>query len=167
MKKFALFGILMAFATMLRADVLYWQVDPTESSAAYTGTDVAYAGLYSFATDPGVAGKPTSASDGVTEVDFAQAVDGKVKPLPSDIGDGSSLSFFVELFNESGQTIYTSAASSYQELVNAGFVSTGGMGQPTILATGPLNGAAVPEPTSGVLLLMGGALLALRRRREA
>lgn len=78
----------------------------------------------------------------------------------------SSYSFFVELINASGSPVYTQkAATSYDNLLSSGYVSASALDRPTGAVSGGFNGASVPEPTSGVLLLIGGAMLALRRRR--
>lgn len=78
----------------------------------------------------------------------------------------SSYSFFVELINAAGSPVYTQkAATSYDNLLSSGYVSASALDRPTGAVSGGFNGASVPEPTSGVLLLIGGAMLALRRRR--
>ena len=67
-----------------------------------------------------------------------------------------------------GQITGTTGASSATDLtVNAGWTEPG---DPTITASGfnkvtISGGGDIPEPTSGLLLLFGGAMLALRRRR--
>ena len=89
------------------------------------------------------------------------------KVWATDLGTygDSKYSFFVELINASGKVYTQKAATSYNDLLSSGYVSASALDRPTGALTGGFNGAAVPEPTSGVLLLGGGALLALRRRR--
>ena len=85
----------------------------------------------------------------------------------TDLGTygNTSYSFFVELINASGKVYTQKAATSYDNLLSSGYVSASALDRPTGALTGGFNGAAVPEPTRGVLMLVGGALLALRRRR--
>ena len=145
------------------ADTLYWQVDTSAGDAAYTG-DWEYANLYATTT-PGK-GDPASA----VLVDGAYDIANGTTKFQSDLGEygTNDYSFFVELINNSGQTVWTQYTTTYDNLVSAGYVSTSGMSVPSPTVTGNMmNGAAVPEPTSGVMLLLGGALLALRRRRRA
>lgn len=75
-----------------------------------------------------------------------------------------SASFFVELFNDQGG-VYQSDALTYSELLNYQYISSmAGMTLPS--ATWDVkNFHVVPEPTSGLLLLIGVAGLALRRRK--
>ena len=80
------------------------------------------------------------------------------------------LSFMVELGNwENGQWVGIAHSQSYTyaELANniiqnwSGPEATPAIGGPWIA-----EGYAVPEPSSGILLLIGGGLLALRRKRR-
>ena len=152
-KKLSVALAVLALVGFAKADVLYWQVDTSADNAAYTG-DFSYAVL--------------NASDG-SAIDAAAAEDNKVIPTLKDLGGygSSEYSFYVELYNAAGDSVYKGQSVSYTDLLDSGYISTSGVLTPTMLATGGFNGASVPEPTSGMLLLIGGALLALRRRRQA
>ena len=145
----------LAMAGFAKADVLYWQVDTGAADASYTG-EYSYAALY--------------ASDGTLLDGYYEAVDGKVLPMRSDLGDYGSTghSFYVELYNATLDSVYKGAEMTYDQLIGSGYIATiGGPELPSFTAAPAFNGASVPEPTSGMLLLIGGALLALRRRRQA
>lgn len=139
------------------ASTLFWQVNPDGAGPlGWDGTgDPTYAVL-----------KATTGTlaegVGIAAYDLSEG-----KAWATDLGDygNSTYSFFVELINASG-TVYTQkAATSYNDLLSSGYVSASALDRPTGALSGGFNGAAVPEPTSGVLLLIGGAMLALRRRR--
>lgn len=164
MKKLVCLACAAVLGLVASADTLYWQVD-TSADNAYApikNQTFSYAKLY--------------ATDGTTTTELASVAaeaDGKtMKPTLTDLGDygSNTYSFYVELLNYAdgvSTSVYTQPyASTYNELVSAGYVSTQAMATPEGFALGGFNGAAVPEPTSGVLLLIGGAMLALRRRRR-
>lgn len=151
-KMLAVVAAVLAMVGAVQADALYWMVDTTAPEAAYK-LEFDSAGLYVVTAEGDV---------------FLDGIAAGAAPTLSDLnGYGSSqYSFYVELYNAAGNSVYKTQAVSYDSLLSSGYIATGGVLTPTVLASGGFNGAAVPEPTSGVLLLIGGAMLALRRRRR-
>ncbi len=87
--------------------------------------------------------------------------------------EGDGYLFFVEMSNyNSADDSYTTVASgskwTYDQLVSSGYVAASPLDVTTATAAGSSSnfGSAIPEPSSGLLLLIGGAMLALRRRRQ-
>lgn len=155
-------------AVMAQAGTLYWQVaDAGEFSAATL-----------YAND-GTSKTPIESplAQGVDlETTFVGTETGLVQ---TDLGsyEGSQYSFLVELVTFSADGTVTKSnwmkEFSYEDLVTGGYVAAGGVGLPTTTAGLNMGVGAVPppwvipEPSSGLLLLLGGALMALRRRRQA
>ena len=80
---------------------------------------------------------------------------------------GIAYSYYIELWNGTKTT-----PQSYDSLVNTYIASSGSIATPSTLsngAFGQVTGTSynVPEPTSGLLFLIGGMLLGLKRRRQA
>ena len=78
--------------------------------------------------------------------------------------------FYVEMSNYNNgdyETVATGRKYGYGDLVSSGYVAASPLdvSKVTAAASG-VNFANVPEPSSGLLLLIGGAMLALRRRRQ-
>ena len=140
------------------ADVLYWMVDTTSSND--------YADKYTA-----IALK----DDGGNTLDTIAATQSQLQGL-ADAGGyftyafdatpafSESASYFVELLN--GSTfVAESAKITGAELLAAGsFIRMGSITP----ARGPASFGTynVPEPTSGLLFLVGGMLLGLKRRRQ-
>ena len=163
--KLAFIAAVVLTTTTASAGTLYWQI------TSDTGVDFSIARL--VVTD----GSTTTYlpnSDGVFASDFndATGTGTQLTMQQTDISayTGSQYSFFVEMVNyaTNPERITKGATYSYQNLVDAGYVSFGAddVTAVTMAATSGNMGSAVPEPSSGLLLLIGGAMLALRRRRQ-
>lgn len=92
--------------------------------------------------------------------------------LSGEYGDytGTAWSFTMELINnENGDwaVVASSAPVSYENLVTGKHISPDQLDLPGTTPWMPtFSTSAVPEPTGGAMLLVGAALLALRRRRR-
>lgn len=173
-------------------DVLYWMID---DSATVTKTDGTEVGVSEFLSNPvegsAFAARVRVTGGNITEDTFLNlyipgyGVDsGEVEfsdvgghwgaGVPtgnqSPLGDYGSpeYSFMIELGNidssDNWTTVATSAATSYSSLgdyIHATFDINPGQ----FATWTPDQFTAVPEPSGGLLTLMGVALLALRRRR--
>jgi len=82
--------------------------------------------------------------------------------------DSTGTSYYIELLNYSSDSyahVATSSATTYSELsgaLSSGALSAQGM---TAIWTGT-SVVTTPEPTSGLLMLMGFAMLGLKRKKE-
>ena len=141
----------------LQADYLYWMVDTTSAAnyAPYTAVRLMSVGD----TTP------------IDEYEFSAASD--LIAYQAELGGyftsegefGSSQSFFVELLN--GDTWKAqSGTKTYEQLLAAGSIFKSGSIAPATATATPFGTYAVPEPTSGLLFLVGGMLLGLKRRRQ-
>lgn len=174
------------------ADVLYWQVNNAEATAnskdgvtpaqAYlmakptTGTDAN--SPYYVSSNKDAAGNELGEAIGLSSFDGSTTVAGvleasKILSWANDTaysGDISGLSFFVELYDSAGNWAGTTDAKTYQQLVDSGAISSSGLNPSFTGVNSALGGSGssyspVPEPTSGLLMLIGLGALALRRRR--
>lgn len=175
MKKLILWmAMVAAFAAFADEtyQALYWQVT-AESLGSYS--DASYANLYATINDTTVSvpSSPVSAN-GFMELNRTGggALDDGLNTWAVNLSGwngGASLDgamFFVELFNEGG-SIAKSEGISYANLKSYLDMNYSGSGVPkTATGAAVFSGyAAVPEPTSGLLMLLGIAGLALRRKR--
>ncbi len=177
-------------AAVAQADVLYWQL--TETPTVDLGGEDSYTVDFNYSV-----AIYATADSGVTKTYLSNYVAGsssnlKVDEVPSslagfpgstlllgadltDLGVSSSGSyadytFFIEIFNPEGQALYQTSISGTDAVADANkYISTAEFTSKWNSANAwkPSTFSAVPEPTSGMMLLMGMALLALRRRKAA
>ena len=154
MRKLILTMILGLAAGIAKADVmLYWTVDPKVK-----GYD--YAVIYGISHDKENNVDVYKALDAVTA---GSAIDTNVSVSKKEIpGTGGSeyANYIVRLFNNSAVT-YESSIYSYNSLAAHVWATD----MLSMKATEAFVFRAVPEPTSGLLLLLGVAGLALKRKR--
>ena len=172
------------------ADVLYWQVNdtaasgenlkgtPTQAYLMASAGDSKYfvsSNLDAAGNDLGeVVGVSTFADGGMAAgvLDLAKILawpSGTPSAEAANLGL-SDLSFFVELYNDAGNWVGQTTPQSYKTLVDSGAISSGL--NPSFTGVNSALGSAsgsysVPEPTSGLLMLVGIGALALRRRKVA
>ena len=154
--KFAVVASVMMFASAASAGTLYWQVDDDSGNI---GVEL---WMVDTTKSEGDEGYKTSFTDGL--------IDAPTGIQQADITNytGDQYLFFVELYNYASNTSTEGYKWGYQDLVSSGYVAFGATDFPTVSANAAAhtNFGNVPEPSSGLLLLMGGAMLALRRRRQ-
>lgn len=174
---------LLALAGMSRAEdsALYWMIDDKNE------IEFQYAVVY--ATTEDLTGRTWTKEDGYG------VSEGNLVALPKDVDGGfayetvpgshlvtldiltelgsenwSSYTFYIELLqwdDALGQELRkgVSETSTYTDLVSNNHVLGSGLTIPSNLVVWAPKTSVVPEPTSGVLVLLGGMLLLLRRRR--
>lgn len=164
MKKLIILAVVLSAVAFVRADVLYWMVSDDYAKDADPDSSEIYASLFVMNGDTVVtpALATASAASVFENYDYGDY-------FATDISSyaGNSYSFFIELANG-----VKTNPETYQSLVQNGYITTGGIGQQNPLSSGAFGQAAgsatynVPEPTSGLLFLVGGMLLGLKRRRQ-
>ena len=166
MKKFLIASLIFAVALAAKADVLYWMVSDEYASKADSSSSDVYACLKVSSSNSTTGGTTLQSKTAAQVYDAYDYRDSFAYTVDSTYtGTSPEYYFYIELANG-----YTTDAMSYTALKNAGYVYTGGTQLPSTLASTGFGQAAtynVPEPTSGLLFLIGGMLLGLKRRRQA
>ena len=167
---FAAAAAMLANVASAQDSYLYWMVsdanmDGTDYNFEYAKVKVIekdgndyYLNIYDTATSA-----DTGFSELYSDPDDPNSSDSFVPVFVGKFDKNNVNSFIVELFNDEDgqigwQTYSWDAAKGY---VFSGNNLSGGSGIDALVVS-----AVTPEPTSGVLMLLGGALLALRRKRR-
>jgi len=147
---------------------LYWQVG---DSVKYYG-DAVYASLYAVVDGNRINYQQdaeelsTMAEKGGARSEFVGGTMGGWDWGSSDI---QSATFYVELWSEftteTPSVLATSYGESYESLTSFMERNSSGAPDPTLHFSNYSFSFAIPEPTSGVLFLIGVAGLALKRKR--
>lgn len=157
MKKLALCAIVASFAAIVQANELWWFVDDDVQVDGTAAGEWNALNLYASADDSNPNSKnlvQTVSRDTMYVGEFSRA----------NIDSYSGYSFYVELIN-STERVATSAAVSYNDLLLGGAIASSTQSTPTPYQFLDFSSQAVPEPTSGLLMLIGLAGLTLKRKR--
>lgn len=150
----------LAAATSLRADFLYWMIDSNQNQYEFD-----YARIRVNDTDRYLnivdSSDPSLTMDAELSDATRRGTDKSVADL-SGFSEGSS--FLLELYQfgtgDADQMVGRSAAVSYEALASYIYASAADQH-----AGSPFSGwQTVPEPTGGLLVIMGAALLGLKRK---
>ena len=156
----------VAACLSLRADILYWYVD------SMSGDESTFMTAYNTAKE--------KLGDGTLSVGLYQG-DSLLEKIGLEVSaDGSIVSSGLFAIQSSVETdkafrweimanatsYFTSGTVTYSDLLAASAITSLPLDNYTAYNVAGLTWTAVPEPTSGLLLLVGGAFLALRRRRR-
>jgi len=142
---------------------LYWQLD--SANLAPYGSEPVYAYLYAKVDGDTI--RVNGDGHEVSEV-TAGAVNSVFDPKWNwGDYDISQASFYVELWNSSLDTISTSFVAPYASMVQAMDRTERASGQHYTASSTYTFYFAIPEPTSAMLMLLGVAGLALKRKRRS
>ena len=184
MKKLLMLAIAAAFAVVSQAAQFSWTASQIregwdDSTVKATGTAFLFLVGANGATEAAVASAISGASSasalattlGGMAIDSADFSAGGVShESPSGIDATAPASLFFAVISDDGYA-YQSAAVSVTsiETIGATEVAFGSQKTATSASSAWTNaggGSAVPEPTSGLLLLVGAGMLALRRKQK-
>ena len=166
-KKLLTAAFVVAASVGLQAGTLYWQINNNPNNDQYAAVAILKNGeLLGYANqlngDGGESiGPLVSAADAMANTQYADLTG----------YEDSQYTFVVEMLSLNTETEpntwdrgWTSGLpQSYSAL--SGSISEGGITAGSVNAW--TSSVTIPEPTSGLLLLVGGSLLALRRKRRA
>ena len=159
MKKLILSALIGMFAGAVSASELYW----IGSSDLNGYTEAQYATLYAVKTVGGQnVGSTATKLTTINVSDLGWEFSSDVSAYDS------SYSFFIELStaNDTSSRVAATGLVTYSTL--SGSIYTGAMSSPNAYSSWSAYSAqVVPEPTSGLLLLLGLGALALKRKQRS
>lgn len=175
MKKLIIAAIAVAFGVVANAATVKWQVTNVQSSpdvAVTAGWAVQiYASTVTFDIEKAVAGELTTWATGATAATGTTTITYRATGNGTQAND-TTASYYMVIYDDASvanaknyivsaaKSVTTNAAGSD---VSASFGNMSGTGSTNTFLSS--SWTAVPEPTSGLLMLLGMAGLALRRRR--
>ncbi len=165
MKKIVIGLVIAVMSVTAQAAYLWWQVDSSDFAGKLNnnGGDVIGANVYYSNAESPVHGEGTLLTRG--EIDFGSPYKIDVSML------GEGYSFYIELigydskvYGEGTGVVGNGEWATYASLSEAGSITT----SLDITSITAWHGTAyaAPEPTSAMLMIMGLALLSLKRRKE-
>lgn len=166
-----IFALAVCVAVAAKADYIYWMVDPDVKVTNYQGVENSWANAILSIQENGDIYKTStydsSSSSWKMSNGEAKEYAGYDAYAVANLGNASYTDkyFLIELFSDSGSWIggYSASASSLAQYI----FSDNSMSPMPSSAFGQVGATyAVPEPTSGLLFLVGGMLLGLKRRRQ-
>ena len=153
-KSLAVAAAMLLSTSVLAADTsyLYWM---TQDLGGFSGENWSYAQVKytnTLGTESGYF--DTQFSSGLTIADDFYAMQVAI----GSVTLADSYKFALELFNSAGDVVGSSAWLAY----NVDFIGDKSMAA----SRAKFGGFQIPEPTSGLLMMMGFGLLALRRKQK-
>jgi len=157
-KSFLILALLGSMTSLAATDsYLYWMIDTSQSYNYAMIRDQTTPDTYLTIYNENLA----SIGDRVSKSDVVDAAAwGEGFYVPVDSVAGTPATFIVELFNSDDKFVSQSVLS-----YNSEYLYGGGMGLPPASAM-TFSSFAIPEPSSGLLMLVGCAVLGLRRRKQ-
>ncbi|MCQ2367928.1 MAG: PEP-CTERM sorting domain-containing protein [Kiritimatiellae bacterium] len=169
MKKLIFTLAALLIAHLASAEMLYWMIGDSTNGGSNT-IEFNYAVVYAVNGESKIA-LPNNGEDGEIYGNEELSPITTTNPQMTEFGEGweyQNYSFYVELFNYDfdlgiGTSVGVSEFATYDSLVSNGHIIPSGMGIPETAKLW-MPTTAVPEPTSGLLILIGLASLALKRK---
>ena len=170
MKKLLIcFALMGATVFAAKADYLYWQVtDSMYSQAGLADDSSRYSALYAKYNDQYYM-LGSVADTALGTFDTSESRGKSLSPNPIPDWDASGVSYYVELASYDSSTGAWTGKGNYGELSYSQIANVSATALKQVQATWSgmttYAAGAVPEPTSGLMLLVGMAMLGLKRRR--